>query len=126
MVSLLPEDPDRSARAIRAEILAAAGVATPVVISDTFGRPWRDGHVNFAIGVSGMEPFRDYRGKPDAAGKVMSVTKIAEVDEIAAAAELVMGKVAGVPAAIVRGHPYIAGEQGQCALLRDRSMDLFR
>ena len=83
-----------------------------MIITDTFGRPWREGQVNFAVGVSGMEGFRDYRGAADSSGQVMAVTNIAEVDEIAAAAELVMGKVDGVPAAIVRGHPYLRGDGG--------------
>ncbi len=126
VVSLLPEDPDRSARTIRAEIMDAAGLDLPVIVSDTFGRPWREGQVNFAIGASGISPLRDYRGEADAVGKVMGVTNIAEADEIAAAAELVMGKVIGAPAAVVRGHAYLRGEQGRRALLRDRSMDLFR
>ena len=126
VVSLLPEDPDRSARDIRGEILHESGVDTPAIITDTFGRPWREGQVNFAVGVSGMEAFRDYRGEADASGKVMAVTNIAEVDEIASASELVMGKVDGVPAAIVRGHPYGRGDGGTGALLRSRSTDLFR
>ena len=123
---LLPEDPDRSARDIREQILHESGVDTPVIITDTFGRPWREGQVNFAVGVSGMDVSRDYRGEVDASGKVMAVTNIAEVDEIASAAELVMGKVDAVPAAIVRGHPYRRGEGGTGALLRSRSTDLFR
>ena len=125
-VSLLPEDPDRSAGAIREQILDVAGVDAPVIITDTFGRPWREGQVNFAVGVSGMDVSRDYRGEADASGKVMAVTNIAEVDEIASAAELVMGKVDGVPAAIVRGHRYRRGDGGTGALLRSRSTDLFR
>ena len=126
MVSLLPEDPDRSAGVIREQILDATGVDAPVIITDTFGRPWREGQVNFAVGVSGMEVSRDYRGEADSSGKVMAVTNIAEVDEIASAAELVMGKVDAVPAAIVRGHPYLRGDRGSESLLRDRSTDLFR
>lgn len=126
VVSLLPEDPDRSAGDIREQIARATGVDAPVVITDTFGRPWREGQVNFAVGVSGMEVSRDYRGEADASGKVMAVTNIAEVDEIAAAAELVMGKVDAVPAAIVRGHPYRVGDGVAGALLRSRSTDLFR
>lgn len=126
MVSLLPEDPDRSAEEIREQILRATGVDTPVIITDTFGRPWREGQVNFAVGVSGMEVSRDYRGEADASGKVMAVTNIAEVDEIASAAELVMGKVDGVPAAVVRKYPYRVGNGVAGALLRSRSTDLFR
>ncbi len=126
IVSLLPEDPDRSAGDIREQIARATGIDAPVIITDTFGRPWREGQVNFAVGVSGMEVLRDYRGEADASGKVMAVTNIAEVDEIAAAAELVMGKVDAVPAAIVRGHPYRVGDGAAGALLRSRSTDLFR
>ena len=126
MVSLLPEDPDRSAGDIREQILRATGVDTPVIVTDTFGRPWREGQVNFAVGVSGMDVFRDYRGEADASGKVMAVTNIAEVDEIASSAELVMGKVDAVPAAVVRGHPYRLGDGGAGGLLRGRSTDLFR
>ena len=127
MVSLLPEDPDQSARRILDELRdAAAGVDAAVVISDTFGRAWREGHVNFAIGMAGIEPFKDYRGTLDAVGKVMGVTRIADVDELAAAAELVMAKVAGIPVALIRGHRFTRGDQGYGALVRPRSGDLFR
>ena len=126
MVSLLPEDPDGSAREIREGIAAAAGVDVAVIISDTFGRPWREGHVDFAIGVAGMDPFIDYRGTEDAHGQVLHVTTIALADELSAAAEVVMGKALGIPAAIVRGVPYRDGDAGSAALLRDRSADLFR
>lgn len=126
IVALLPEDPDRSASDIRRDLLKATGIDIPVIISDTFGRPWREGHVNFAIGMSGIEPFKDYRGLPDSTGERMAVTNIAEIDEIAAAAELVMGKVDGIPAAILRGHSYRTGHSGHAPLLRERSMDLFR
>ena len=97
-----------------------------MVISDTFGRAWREGHVNFAIGVAGMEPFKDYRGTQDAVGKTLGVTRIAEVDELAAATELVMAKAAGIPAAIVRGHRFARGDGGSRSLVRPRSSDLFR
>ena len=125
-VSLLPVDPDRSAREIRAAIVAVAGVDAAVIVSDTFGRPWREGHVDFAIGVDGMDPFVDYRGTEDAQGNVLHVTRIAVADELSAAAEVVMGKALGIPAAIVRGVSYRPGEGGSSELLRDRSADLFR
>lgn len=127
MVSLLPADPDESARRILGELREAApGIEAAVVISDTFGRAWREGHVNFAIGVAGMEPFRDYRGSQDAVGKTLGVTRIAEVDEMAAAAELVMAKARSIPAAIVRGHRFTRGGGGSGELIRPRSSDLFR
>ena len=126
IVSLLPEDPDRSAREIRADIAAAAAVDVAVIVSDTFGRPWREGHVDFAIGVDGMDPFLDYRGTDDAHGNVLHVTRIALADELSAAAEVVMGKALGIPAAIVRGVQYRTGDGGSATLLRDRSTDLFR
>ena len=125
-VSLLPEDPDRSAREIRGGITAAAGADVAVIVSDTFGRPWREGHVDFAIGVDGMDPFLDYRGTEDAHGQVLHVTTIALADELSAAAEVVMGKALGIPAAIVRGVQYRPGDAGSATLLRDRSTDLFR
>ena len=126
-VSLLPEDPDGSADRIRSEIQAAAlGARVAVVVSDTFGRAWREGHVNFAIGVAGMKPMRDYRGTVDSHGKVLTVTTIATADELASAAELVTAKAAGVPVAIVRGYTYEDGPGGAQALVRHRSRDLFR
>ncbi len=126
-VALLPEDPDRSARAIRAEIAASpGGTIVAVIISDTFGRAWREGHVDFAIGVAGISPFRDYRGTPDAQGMILKVTSIATADELAAAAEMVTGKVAQVPAAIVRGYPYDSEPDGVSGLIRPAETDLFR
>jgi coenzyme F420-0:L-glutamate ligase/coenzyme F420-1:gamma-L-glutamate ligase len=99
----------------------------PVIISDTFGRAWREGHGNFAIGVSGMDPLRDYRGEIDASGKVLRVTNIAVADELAGAAELVMAKVISVPVAIVRGYAYSRVDSSSIVpLLRERSRDLFR
>ena len=127
LVSLLPEDPDRSARQIRDQLQEALpGGTVAVIISDTFGRAWRDGHVNFAIGVAGMDPIVDYRGTPDAYGNILKVTAIAVADELASAAELVMAKADNVPVAIVRGYRYPAGPGGVRDLLRDRSADLFR
>ena len=125
-VALLPEDPDRSARAIASEIAASSGPTVAVIVSDTFGRAWREGHVDLAIGVAGIDPFRDYRGTPDAQGMVLKVTSIAAADELAAAAEMVTGKVAQVPAAIVRGYPYNRGAGGVSGLIRPAETDLFR
>ena len=126
VVCLLPVDPDASARSISDEVFAATGLGVPVVISDTFGRAWRDGHVNFAIGVAGMDPMMDYRGTPDAQGREMHVTTIAVVDEIAAAAELVQFKTIGVPVSVVRGYPYTPADAHHEDLVRERSKDLFR
>ena len=127
MVSLLPKDPDESAHRIQAQIHhTLPGVRVAVIVSDTFGRPWREGHVNFAIGVAGMDPIRDYRGSPDAYGRTLKVTQIAAADELASAAELVTGKASQVPAAIVRGYEYPEGADGVQGLLRPRSRDLFR
>ena len=126
-VTLLPKDPDASARRILDEVVEASsrtGVA--VVVSDTFGRAWREGQVNFAIGAAGIAPFRDYRGEPDAVGKMMTVTQIADIDELAASGELVMGKTAQVPVAIIRGHRFSRGEDGYRPLIRPRANDLFR
>ena len=127
LVSLLPEDPDESAQRIREEVrLALPGTDVAVIISDTFGRAWREGHVNFAVGVAGVDPIKDYRGAPDAYGKTLKVTQMAIADELASAAELVTAKAIGVPVAIVRGYPYRQGQQGIRSLLRHRSTDLFR
>ena len=127
VASLLPEDPDGSARALRRELLNATAVENlALIISDTFGRAWREGQVNFAIGVAGLEPIRDYRGTPDALGNELKVTSIAVADELAATAELVMHKAAGIPVAIVRGYEYRRARGGYGALVRDRSRDLFR
>jgi coenzyme F420-0:L-glutamate ligase/coenzyme F420-1:gamma-L-glutamate ligase len=123
---LLPLDPDASARRIRRELRAAAGADVAVVISDTFGRAWRVGQTNVAIGVAGMRPLADYRGQTDALGRELRVTEIAVADELAAAAELVMHKTAGVPAAVVRGYPYPPGEGSIAELLRPAEQDLFR
>lgn len=100
---LLPEDPDRSARRIRDRIGAELGVRPAVVITDTFGRPWRRGLVDVAIGVAGMAPIEDLRGSRDSHGRVLDVTEVNLADELAAAADLVMGKASGICAALVRG-----------------------
>jgi coenzyme F420-0:L-glutamate ligase/coenzyme F420-1:gamma-L-glutamate ligase len=129
-LTLLPVDPDRSARELRTRLQQLAGVgsgfAIAIIISDTWGRPWRNGQVNMAIGVAGMEPIVDYRGQYDPYGYQMQVSAIAVADELAAAAELVMGKVDRIPAALIRGYSYIASEGDSRSLLRDAATDLFR
>lgn len=124
-VCLLPRDPDGSAARLRQGLEAAAGGAIAVIITDTFGRPWREGLANVAIGVSGMAALRDYRGEKDPYGFTLESTAIAVADELAAAAELVMGKVEQVPAVIIRGFAALPGE-GSGALIRPADRDLFR
>lgn len=126
VVSLLPKDPDRSAQMIREGIRGLTGVDVAVIVSDTFGRPWRLGHVNFALGVAGMEPFIDYRGQTDMLGYRLVVTRMAVADELAAAAELAMGKSSGVPVVIIRGFPYPEGEGWGREMIRPLEQDLFR
>lgn len=101
--ALLPEDSDRSARRIRDALMGRYQIDVAVIISDTFGRPWRRGVTDVAIGSAGIKPILDLRGEPDALGREMQVTEIAIVDELACAAELVMGKATGIPVAVVRG-----------------------
>jgi coenzyme F420-0:L-glutamate ligase/coenzyme F420-1:gamma-L-glutamate ligase len=125
-VCLLPVDSDASARRIRDAVNAAFGVTSAVIVSDSFGRPWREGIVNFAIGCAGIAPLVDYTGQLDPAGYELRVTAMAVVDELAAAAELVHGKLARVPVAIVRGVEYTPGEGGIREIIRDAEKDLFR
>ena len=125
-VCLLPEDPDQSAREIRETISAETGAAVAVIISDTFGRPWREGHTNVAIGVAGMLPFVDYVGQTDSFGYQLRVSTLCVADELAAAAELVQNKLDGVPVAIVRGFDYPRGEGSARDIVRARENDLFR
>lgn len=125
-VALLPEDPDRSARLIRDRVRALTGARVGVIIADTFGRPWREGLTNVAIGVAGVSPLRSYVGERDPAGHSLQATILALADEAAAAAELVMGKLDRVPVAILRGLRLPRGEEGSKPLLRDPSRDLFR
>jgi coenzyme F420-0:L-glutamate ligase/coenzyme F420-1:gamma-L-glutamate ligase len=126
-VCLLPVDPDASVRGIRDAIKRELGVTVAVIMSDTFGRPWREGHVNFAIGIAGIAPVIDYAGQVDPAGYELRVTQMAVVDELAAAAELVHGKLARVPVAIVRGTEYTASEDAATSMLiRPAEKDLFR
>jgi coenzyme F420-0:L-glutamate ligase/coenzyme F420-1:gamma-L-glutamate ligase len=128
-VSLLPEDPDASARRIRAEILAAIGAAPAVIVSDSFGRAWRHGQVEVAIGCAGIVPLDDWRGRADAAGRELEATLIAVADEAAAAADLIRNKVSRVPAVVVRGlERYVTADDGPgaAALRRPRDEDFFR
>jgi coenzyme F420-0:L-glutamate ligase/coenzyme F420-1:gamma-L-glutamate ligase len=123
---LLPERPDRSAHTIRIGVERDAGVPIAVVVSDTFGRPWRRGLTDVAIGVSGMPAILDLRGTIDMTGRVLDVTEVAIVDEIASAADLVMGKAAGIPAAIVRGLTWTQADGKATDLIRPADEDMFR
>jgi coenzyme F420-0:L-glutamate ligase/coenzyme F420-1:gamma-L-glutamate ligase len=128
-VCLLPEDPDTSARRIRAEIRAAAGVAAAVIVADSFGRAWRLGQAEVAIGCAGLSPLDDWRGRRDASGRKLEATLIAIADEAAAAADLVRDKASRVPVAIVRGlDRFVTAHDGPgaAALRRPHAEDLFR
>jgi len=125
-VALLPLDPDASARALRARLRELTGRQVAVVVSDTLGRPWRQGQVDQAIGVCGLAPLRDSRGVEDSFGTVLEVTEIAVADELAGAAELVKGKVAGVPVAVVRGLRLHDDGRTAAALVRPAAQDWFR
>lgn len=125
-VVVLPVDPDWSAGQIRQRIRALTGADVGVVISDTFGRAWRVGQVNVAIGVDGMQPIIDYRGSKDMFGYVLNVTQMAVADELASAAELVMRKSQGVPVVIIRGFEHVQGTGSARDLIRPEEEDLFR
>jgi len=125
-VTLLPLDADASARRLRRRIRLLTGVAPAVVISDTFGRPWRLGQVDVAIGVAGMVALESWQGRRDWAGRRLEHTELAVADQVAAAAGLVAGKDAGVPAVLVRGLQPRRGRGGAAALVRPRAEDLFR
>jgi coenzyme F420-0:L-glutamate ligase/coenzyme F420-1:gamma-L-glutamate ligase len=125
LVTLLPVDADASAARIRAAVRDALGVDVPVVVSDSFGRPWRWGITDVAIGVSGLMPIDDLRGSPDADGRIMRSTIRATADEIASAAELALGKIARRPAAIVRGARPTRGEGRIADAIMPREFDLF-
>lgn len=125
--ALLPLDSDRSARRIRDIVRARLGVTVGVIVSDTFGRPWRMGLTDVAIGVAGVAGVVDLRGEPDALGRVMAVTEVAVADELAGAAELVMGKSSGIPVAVVRGtDPTWLRDASVAELIRPAREDLFR
>jgi len=128
VAALLPLDPDRSARRLRADLRRALGVEVAVVISDTFGRTWREGVTDVAIGTAGLTPVLDLRGTPDAMGRTMLATQICVADELAGAADLVMGKATGAPAAIVRGCPegWLGAGSVADSIVRRPEDDLFR
>jgi len=126
VVTLLPKDPDRSARRIRGQIREETGNDVSVIVSDTFGRPWRMGQTNVAIGLSGMRPWVDYRGTKNMFGYRLAVTIMAVADELAGAAELVMNKSDRIPAAIIRGYPYRKTRGSARELVRPAREDLFR
>ncbi|WP_199484503.1 coenzyme F420-0:L-glutamate ligase [Peribacillus glennii] len=126
MALLLPEDPDSTAAAIKQELEKHYKAELAVIISDTFGRPWRMGQTNVAIGVSGMPAIKDYTGQSDQYGYTLKATEIAIADQIAAASELVMGKSDGIPIAVIKGYSYPEGNGSSKDLVRPRKMDLFR
>lgn len=125
-LALLPLDPDRSARRVRARLEHLTGARLAVIVSDTFGRAWRVGQTDVAIGVAGMAPMTDYRGSTDAHGRTLNATLIAVADEIAGAAEMVMGKRWGICAAVVRGAPVALGDGAAAEIIRPSREDLFR
>ena len=125
-VVLLPRNPDRSAHRIRTRIMRDLGVELAVVISDTFGRAWRRGVVDVAIGLAGMGPILDLKGTTDMHGRTLEVTEVAIADEVAAAAELAMGKSTGVAAALIRGVAYPPGPGRASDLIRLPTEDMFR
>jgi len=124
--ALLPENPDKSANLLKERIEQKTRKNIAVIISDTFGRPFRLGQTNVAIGIAGLEPVLDYNGKPDTFGKIMQVTAIAIADEICSASELVMGKVEKCPIAIVRNYNFNLSDAKIQKLLRSEHDDLFR
>jgi coenzyme F420-0:L-glutamate ligase/coenzyme F420-1:gamma-L-glutamate ligase len=125
-VTVLPKDPDASAGRLRAALSVTLGCPVAVIVSDTFGRPWREGVVNVALGVAGVRPLIDYRGSADRYGRRLQATVIALADELAGAAEIVTGKTAGTPVAIVRGAAEWAGEGSARMLVREAGRDMFR
>ena len=126
VVCLLPVDPDASAARLRETLADRTGSDPAVIVSDSFGRPWRDGITNVAIGVAGMQPLADYRGKRDPHGFPLEASVLAVADELAAAAELVMGKTEGIPLAIVRGYSYSPAPGSARELLMPPERDMFR
>lgn len=125
-VTLLPEDADRSAARLREGLAARFTVAPAVIVTDTFGRPWRLGQLDFSIGAAGLRVLDDHLGRDDWSGRTLEHTIIAVADQLAAAAGLLMGKASGIPAVLVRGYRYSAGEQTAADLVRPRELDLFR
>ena len=125
VASLLPEDPDASAARIREAVRGRTGASPAVIISDSFGRPWRNGIVNVAIGSAGIETLLDLRGSPDASGREMQATVIAVADQLASAADLVGGKAAQRPVVVVRGHAWQHSTDGASVLVMPAERDLF-
>lgn len=129
-LTLLPKDPDSSAQLLRTRLRQLAMQETDldiaVIISDTWGRPWRNGQVNMAIGIAGIDALIDYRGQYDPYGHELQASLIAIADELAAAAELVMGKIDRIPVALIKGYRYTPAEGSARSLLRDRATDMFR
>jgi coenzyme F420-0:L-glutamate ligase/coenzyme F420-1:gamma-L-glutamate ligase len=125
-VILLPPDPDQSAGRLRCRLESALQRPLAVIVADTFGRPWRTGLTNVALGISGLSPFLDYRGQVDSYGRMLRASLIAVADELAGAAELVMGKNHGIPAVIIEGYRYPPGEGSGIELIRPEQDDLFR
>jgi len=125
IVCLLPVDPDASARRLRDALASGLGADLVVIISDSFGRPWRQGITDVAIGVAGMEPLADYRGERDQHGHLLDASVLAVADELASAAELVMGKTVGIPIAVVRNYPYERGLGTGRDLLMEPERNLF-
>jgi len=123
---LLPEDPDRSAATLRRVLKKKTGISVPVIITDSFGRPWREGLTEFAIGIAGMQPLRDDRGRRDPHGYELKASVEAVADELASAAGLVCGKLNRAPACVVRGFRYDPGQGAARDLLRPAATDLFR
>jgi coenzyme F420-0:L-glutamate ligase/coenzyme F420-1:gamma-L-glutamate ligase len=124
--TLLPNDPDRSANSLKEKIKQKTGKNVAVIISDTFGRPFRLGQTDIAIGIAGLEPILDYNGKPDTFGKIMQVTAIAVADEICSASELVMGKIQKCPIAVIRNYNFSSSTAKIQQMLRSDHDDLFR
>jgi coenzyme F420-0:L-glutamate ligase/coenzyme F420-1:gamma-L-glutamate ligase len=125
-LTLLPVDSDQSARAIRDRLRELTGQTVAVIISDTFGRPWREGLTDVALGVAGINPLQDYIGQRDRYGYELKVSVVAVADELASAAELALGKTTDQPVAVIRGYAYPAGDFSSAALIRDPGKDLFR
>jgi coenzyme F420-0:L-glutamate ligase / coenzyme F420-1:gamma-L-glutamate ligase len=123
---LLPIDPDASARRIRDGIKAEAGAEVAVIVSDTFGRPWRAGYTEVAIGVAGMQPIQDYVGTIDTSGRELKATWICVADELASTAELVTGKINRVPCALIRGYAFPKGDGSAREMVREAEKDMFR
>lgn len=123
---LLPDDPDRSAAKIHRDLKKALHLSIPVIITDTFGRPWREGLTEVAIGVAGMKPLHDYRGQHDSHGYALQASIEADADQLACAAGLVCGKLARTPACIIRGFAYRPGRASARDLIRPAANDLFR